>query len=316
MNSPFDLEGAKILPPLIRFGTSTWTYPGWKGLIYKRPYRSEKMFNAESLREYASIPLFRTVGIDSTFYGPPKASTLHSYSSMVPEHFKWVSKVWERITVPVFPTHPRYGSRAGKVNEDFLNSAIFIEEVLPPYLAPEVLPHTGPFVFQFPHISPFVMKEGRFLSRLRTFLSCLPQTLRYALEIRNPELLSPEYFSVLNDTGATHCFNHWTGMPPLREQMVAAANAGGLSAPFFVSRILTPLGIPYEKAVELFSPYNEIRRENSSMRADVVRLIKRALDRQAEAFIIVNNRSEGCSPLTIDAIGRMVRNELLRPQAT
>jgi hypothetical protein len=26
-------------PPLIRFGTSTWTYEGWQGQIYKREYK-------------------------------------------------------------------------------------------------------------------------------------------------------------------------------------------------------------------------------------------------------------------------------------
>jgi uncharacterized protein YecE (DUF72 family) len=27
------------ISPLIRFGTSTWTYEGWQGQIYKREYK-------------------------------------------------------------------------------------------------------------------------------------------------------------------------------------------------------------------------------------------------------------------------------------
>jgi hypothetical protein len=29
---------AALIPPEIRFGTSTWTYPGWSGLVYHRAY--------------------------------------------------------------------------------------------------------------------------------------------------------------------------------------------------------------------------------------------------------------------------------------
>ena len=63
------------IPPLIRFGTSSWTYPGWKGLVYHRDYGG-KGTAAPMLAEYSEFPLFRTVGIDSSFYGPPTDATL------------------------------------------------------------------------------------------------------------------------------------------------------------------------------------------------------------------------------------------------
>ncbi|MCB0353802.1 MAG: DUF72 domain-containing protein, partial [Bdellovibrionales bacterium] len=131
---------------MIRFGTSSWNYPGWKGLVYKRPYRSEKEFTRTSLREYASDPRFSTVGIDRFFYSPPTQKSLLEYAEMVPENFLWVSKVWEHITVPQFPTHPRYGKLKGKENPDFLDSQIFEDRVLAPYRSEEVRRHTGPFV--------------------------------------------------------------------------------------------------------------------------------------------------------------------------
>ena len=91
-------------------------------------------------------------------------------------------------------------------------------------------------------------------------------------------------------------------MPPLREQMLRAAKAGGLKAPFFVARILTPLGVKYEDAVKLFQPYTMIKQPNEAMRHDVATLIRRAIERNTEAFIIVNNRAEGNAPMTIDSI--------------
>ncbi|HET8649265.1 MAG TPA: DUF72 domain-containing protein, partial [Gemmatimonadales bacterium] len=72
-------ELGAAIPPLIRFGTSSWTYPGWRGLVYHREYPARGAA-AAMLEEYARFPLFRTVGIDSTFYAPPTPATLQSYA--------------------------------------------------------------------------------------------------------------------------------------------------------------------------------------------------------------------------------------------
>lgn len=307
----FDLDAARSLPSGIRFGSSTWTYPGWKGLIYHQEYKSEKEFKATSLKEYCSCPLFRTVGIDSTFYAPPSPSLLRSYASMVPDGFQWVSKVWERISIPLYPEHKRYGPNAGRANPDFLNSDLFRSRVLASYNLPETKPHTGPFVFQFPTIPAALLSQLEFVPRLEKFLSSLPQDFRYAVEIRNPALLDKPYFKALNNCGATHCFNHWHIMPPLHVQMKKAAEAGGLKADFLVCRVLTPLGVSYENAVSMFSPYDSLKRPDAQMRKDVVTFARRAVERASEAFIIVNNRCEGNSPLTIDSITRMLTDRPL-----
>lgn len=305
--TPFNIEAASTLPTQLRFGTSSWTYPGWKGLIYSHQYSSEKSFRSECLREYAGWPLFRTVGIDSSFYKPLSSDILAHYSSCVPEHFQWISKVWERITTPKFPRLPRYGSLAGAKNTDFLNATLFCEKVLGAYRRQTTLArHAGPFVFQFPQISSEVLTRLQFMERLDQFLAALPEEFRYACEIRNPEYLSSEYFRILNTHRVTHCFNHWDKMPSLRTQMKHAAAAGGLQAGFYVARILTPLGIPYKTAVERFSPYDQIKQPNPDMRQDIIRLARRAIDTNVPAFVIVNNRAEGNSPMTIDAIIREI----------
>ena len=36
------------------------------------------------LEEYAAFPLFRTVGIDSSFYAPPEEEVLRSYAEHLP----------------------------------------------------------------------------------------------------------------------------------------------------------------------------------------------------------------------------------------
>lgn len=298
---------AHRLPARLRFGTSSWTYPGWKGLIYHRDYASDRDFRGGCLEEFGRFPWFRTVGIDHSFYSPARAGTLDRYAAQLPEGFPWLSKVWERITVPRFGHHPRYGELAGRDNPSFLDAALFCDAVLPAYDRPGIRERTGPFVFQFQSLVGCDASDiASFLDRLESFLTALPRTFRYAIELRSPELLQPRYFEILNDAGATHCFNHWDRMPPLITQMRAAAQAGGLQADFYVARLLTPLGVDYAQSVQQFEPFDKLMQEQPRMRQDVVRLAMRALHRDADAFILVNNRVEGNSPSTIDAIGRMI----------
>lgn len=300
----FNLNLAAQLPENICFGTSSWTYPGWQGLIYHDSYKNEADLKKRSLTEYARFPWFRTVGIDSSFYGPLSSATMRRYAEQLPSNFQWVQKAWEAITIPEFAALKRYGPRAGKVNPDFLNADLFCERVLGPCGEPDLQPHIGPFVFQFQALQNCTPESAAaFVERLGGFLAQLPKQFHYATEIRNREILAPAYFTTLNKYGATHCFNHWTAMPPLIDQMRAAAEAGGIDAPFYVARILTPLGVRYEDAVKRFSPYDRLQTPIPQLRQDLVRLGLRALKRNVRLFILVNNRAEGCAPLTISQTG-------------
>lgn len=304
----FDPAFAARIPELIRFGTSSWTYEGWKNQIYFDNYKSERAFRQNSLAEYARCPLFRSVGIDSFFYTPPKRETLQQYAACTPADFRWVSKVWEEITVPRYASHPRYGAKAGKENSNFLNAGLFANEVLGVIAEDSaVRERTGPFVFQFQTLGKeLTQPPERFFEKLDSFFAALPKDFLYAVEVRNPELLSEEYFSLLNRHGVSHCFNHWNYMPALADQMKAAAAAGGLTAAFYLARILTPRGVSYQQAVERFQPYDRLQEAIPSMRLDVGRLIRRALEKRVPAFVIVNNRAEGNSPQTIAEIAAEV----------
>jgi hypothetical protein len=92
--------------------------------------------------------------------------------------------------------------------------------------------------------------------------------------------------------------------------MVAAARAGGLTADFFVARLLTPLGVTYEAAEKLFQPYDQIRRVNPEMRNDVLSIAKRAVMTNKRAYITANNKAEGNSALTMASIGALISQVL------
>jgi uncharacterized protein YecE (DUF72 family) len=260
------------------------------------------------LEEYARFPLFRTVGIDSTFYRPPAESTLEAYARALPPGFPCLSKVWDQITVHTH-SEPRNPRHAGEANPDFLNADLFRSEVLEPYDR-HFADHTGPFIFEFQTIATGPrFTPQHFADRLDAFFDALPREFPYAVEIRNEEFLHPSYFAVLREHGVGHVFNSWTRMPPIGAQLQAGDT---LTAPFLVARALLRGGRRYQEAVDRFAPYDRIQDVNPTLRTDLVRLVETAVAARIPAYLLVNNRAEGSAPLTVAAVAEMVVGRLER----
>jgi uncharacterized protein YecE (DUF72 family) len=292
---------------LVRFGTSTWTYEGWQGQVYKRPY-AKTAFTRECLGEfcqylYKGQPLFRTVGNDSTFYRPPTTGQLVRYLSQIPEYFEMCFKVWEEITIPTYAKHPRYGVKAGQPNPRFLDPGTFIDLVLRPYRDANFHKHAGPFLFEFQRHG---LSADEFLSRLDAFLDALPKDFSYSIELRNPGLLGERYARLLEKHEVAHVYNHWCFMPGLAEQHHRMQD---FTAPFTVLRLLTPLNMTYEAAKKRAAPHDKIVGELPEMRAETVDLVKQAVSRRIRAYVLVNNRTEGNAPLTIQALVDILRSD-------
>jgi uncharacterized protein YecE (DUF72 family) len=292
------------LLPLIRFGTSTWTYEGWQGQVYQRQYAKSR-FARECLGEYCQYqyqgePLFRTVGNDSTFYRPPTANQLRHYLTQIPEDFQMCFKVWEEITIPTYAIQPRYGARAGQPNPRFLDAKLFNDLVLAPYREAKFEPHTGPFLFEFQRHG---LSTDEFCTRLDTFFLQLPSDFRYAVEIRNPGLLSMPYLQVLSRHGVAHVYNHWSYLPSVAEQHRLMQ---GFTSSFTVLRLLTPLKMAYEVAKKRAAPYTKIVEALPQMRHETVQLVRQAVGQGCLAYVLVNNRCEGNAPLTVQALAEML----------
>jgi hypothetical protein len=120
------------------------------------------------------------------------------------------------------------------------------------------------------------------------------------VEVRNAAVLSDRYRAVLESHGVAHIYNHWCWMPALDEQHRRLAER--FTAPFTVLRLLTPLGVSYEDAVKSAAPYSRLVRTIPTMRRDAVRLVRQAAVEDRRAYVLVNNRAEGCAPLTIQAL--------------
>lgn len=281
------------LPDDIRFGTSSWSFPGWKGLVYSGAVSSSSIAKG-GLREYARHPLLRTVGVDRSYYAPIPIEDLRRYADQLPDGFRCCTKAPAGVTALTLGP-----PGSGSLNPDFLSADRLIAEMLEPFSL-AFAAHTGPFILEFP---PFPrdrrLEPADFVARLDRFLEQLPRQFEYAVELRDQQLLTPAYSEVLKRHRVAHTYNYWSAMPMPTAQ---AAIVPPDDLPFTVVRLLLRPGTWYEDQKERFRPFNAIVEPDEAMRRDVVELSDRALTRGRKVWVLVNNKAEGSSPLTIMAL--------------
>lgn len=298
------------IPPGVRFGTSSWSFPGWAGIVYRRP-RSQAELARDGLREYARYPLFGTVGIDRSYYAPLTADELRRYASQLPDGFPCCAKVPAMYASPVLPGSGRDTPAAP--NPDFLSADGFLHDVIEPF-ALRFAEHTGPFILEIPPVPPEARLDPlAFADRLGAFLAALPAGTPMAVELRDRRLITPTYATVLAQAGATHVLNYWSAMPMPGEQ---AAVVDVSRAPFAVVRLLLRPGTRYESRRDAFRPFNRIVEPDDRLRRDVTRIVTDAAGRQQPVYVLVNNKAEGSAPLTIRALAEQVAAEFEREAGT
>lgn len=289
------------LPEGLRLGTSSWTFPGWAGLVYHRRYPSQRAFLRESLREYAAHPLMRTVGIDRSYYAPVPREELREYASQLPTDFRCAMKVWQRISMPVFPRHARYGPDAGKPNRDFLDPDLFASELFEP-VRDSFRRHMGPWILEVAP-SPTPLDPAWFVRKLAAFLRAAPSDFPFTVELRDRRLLTRQYAQTLCEHGAFHVFNYWSRMPGLVEQTRVEGLVGGALS---IVRLLLPPGAKYAELKDAYAPFDRLVDPQPRMRQEVKQIAEAALARGAEVYVLVNNKAEGSSPLTVQALAELL----------
>ena len=288
---------AAALPTGVHFGTSSWTFPGWAGLVYP-PGLTGAALSREGLRHYARHPLLTTVGVDRSYYAPIPIDDLRQYADQLPDGFRCCLKAPASVTSRLAPAFG--GSRgAAAPNPSFLSTERLIADLLEP-LAVAFLPHTGPIVLEFP---PGARDQAQppagFLEALDRFLETLPHEFQYAVELRDKALLTPAYRALLARHGLAHTYNYWSAMPmPLAQATVVPPE----DPPFSVVRLLLRPGTWYEDQRDRFTPFNRLVEPDEPMRDEVVALTARALAKGRKVYVLVNNKAEGSSPLTVEAL--------------
>jgi uncharacterized protein YecE (DUF72 family) len=292
---------ARTLPAGIFFGTSSWSFPGWAGIVYRKQ-RSAAELAREGLAEYAQHPLLTTVGIDRSYYAPLPVDDLSLYRTQLPAGFRCCIKAPAAVTS--YTLGPA-GARE-QPNPDFLSIDRLVDDLLSP-LDLAFRDRTGPIILEFP---PFArrarLEPDTFLDRLEFFLEHVPKDFEYAVELRDRTLLTARYRQILARFRIAHTYNYWTAMPmPAQQADVLPPE----DAPFSVVRLLLKPGTWYEDQREAFRPFNRLQAPDEAMRRDVITIAHRALKRQKRVYILVNNKAEGSSPLTIAELARRLASK-------
>ena len=289
------LATAARVPASVRLGTSSWSFPGWAGIVYGATATPARLAR-DGLAAYARHPLLRTVGIDRTFYAPLTAGAFAAYARAVPDGFRFLVKAHEVCTTARFPRHERYGAQAGQPNPRFLDAAYAAEQVVAPAVD-GLGAALGPVLFQLPPQDATVLGGAAgFAQRLHAFLRALPRGPLYAVELRTPRVFGPRYLAALADAGAVHCLSAHPSMPDLDTQ---AGLLGSAAPPATVVRWMLPRHLDYESARRRYAPFDRLVDEDPVSRDAIARLCADAAAAGRPAYVIVNNKAEGSAPLSI-----------------
>lgn len=296
-------------------GTSSWKFQGWVGSFYdEQRYLwhnkfAESRFKQHCLDEYAEI--LPSVGVDATYYKLPTEKYLLELAAQVPKGFLFSFKVSQDILLKRFTNSPRFGVRAGQMNTRFLDIELMNKGFLEP--CEFIREQVGVLLLVFARFQPGEWERGRdFVQALDSFLGQLPTTWRYAVELRNPTFLHPDYFKVLAEHNVAHVFSNWTYMPPI-EQQLALPNSR--TADFNVARFMVKTGRTYPEAEKMFDPWSRVKEVLPETRAAGAALIREGLHQQKAAtgkphtFLFVTNDLEGCAPETLEGMFEMAADK-------
>ena len=284
-------EIANKLPVELRLGTSSWSFPGWEGIVYDRRV-SQQTLSSHGLTAYAQHPLLRTVGVDRTFYRPISSDAFRAYADAVPADFRFLVKADRSLTSPT----DTEGYSVRGPNPRFLDPQYAANEVIGPMMD-GLGSKAGPLLFQFPPIHPnLVGGRGPFIERLHGFLDALPKDPLYAIELRTAAFLTDSYSKALLATGAAHCYSVHPAMASLERQLDSVQ---AYQQPALIMRWMLHSGLRYEVARERYEPFDNIVDGDAETRERIAITALDALIAEKNVFVIANNKAEGSAPLSI-----------------
>ena len=296
---------ARRLPAIMHLGTSTWSFPGWRGIVYGDEYPNAKLAR-DGLTAYAAHPLLRSVSIDRSFYGPLSIADYARYASQTPAHFRFIVKAPASVT-DAFIRGQRGAPDAD--NPAFLNAQIAIDEFVMPCIG-GLGAKAVALVFQFPPLPDAMIVEPlRFIERLSTFLGALPPLegeARYAVELRDAVMLTPRFVRALREANARYCIGVHARMPDVRRQAKALALLDEETMGPLVVRWSLRSGSRYEQAKAKYEPFDRIVDEDRDTREALAELAARYAIAGQPVVMAVNNKAEGSAPLTCFALARRI----------
>ena len=283
----------------LRIGTCSWNYPSWNELVYQTRDR------ADYLSEYAAR--FNSVEVDRWFWSlfedptkvrMPALEDVRKYRDAVPETFRFGVKAPNSVTL----THLYKKDRSDKnerlqENPHFLSPELvaeFLERLGPMH---DVL---GPVMFQFEYLNKQKMASAKsFRDRFGAFASNLPTGHAYALEIRNKNYMTPEYFEWLLEIGVLPVLisGYWMPRPAaLFEDQKKILQ----QFPTIIFRLMGEDRGEIEKTTN--KEWNRIVKPHDKELEEIAAMVVELQSFGVKSFVFVNNHYEGSAPITIDRL--------------
>lgn len=320
---PRATELARALGPRVRLGTSSWSFPGWRGFVYAAGAPASEIAS-RGLAAYAHQPLHGTVGLDRSFYETPSVETLHRLAEQVPPNFRFMVKAHQACTRPFLQADGTTlgdvaaARRTGADNPRFLDPAWACDAVIGP-IVEGLGAACGPILFQFAHVpigrGQAIPDEHALLDRLDSFLRGLPRGPRYAVEFRNESMLRGaacrQFAQVLGAHGAIPGLGLIPTMPTAARAAGALREAGldPAAQPAMLVRWLLGHGLGYEQARAAYEPFDRMAAPDAASRHEIAALVAACVAAGGEALVIVNNKAEGSAPRSIPPLAESILAE-------
>lgn len=297
---------AQRLPAQLRLGVSTWSYPGWDGLVWDGVYEPS-VLSRKGLGALSQHPLMRTVCIDRSFWRPLSTEQYAQMAAQVPEDFRFVVKCPNVVTDALVRSEAGKGQQRNPV---FMNPNLAIEQFVHPALQ-GLGSKLGVLVYQLSPLPwdilahPAVLLEqlGHVLAATRQALAQAPAVI-VAVEVRDPLLLDDAFIHTLQAHGATLCLGLHGKMPPIAQQLpwLRKLWPTPLVCRWNLNHHFGPFGYP--AAQEKHAPFNAIRTADPATRSTLAKTVRGICGAGQPAYVTISNDAEGCAPLSIQLLAQ------------
>jgi uncharacterized protein YecE (DUF72 family) len=289
-------------------GTSSWSFPGWAGLVWDEQQYSESDLSRHGLAAYAQHTLLRTVSLDRTFYRAIDAATFAKLARQTPDSFRFVVKAPSEITDAVL--------RAADSGAPLQDNRFFLDpgRALLTAVKPAVEglgDKLGALVFQISPLSAVWLRNSnalleRFGALWRAVVPAMPPSALTAVELRDARMLTPRFTAHLAQHRVRYCVGLHDRMPPLAGQMQAARAAGPGD---FICRWNLQQGLRYNQAKSQWAPFDRLQAPDVDTREALARAVVATLADGQRAFVTINNKAEGSAPLSVIELAKAILRE-------
>jgi uncharacterized protein YecE (DUF72 family) len=196
----------------------------------------------------------------------------------------------------------KYAEYAGQANKHFLDNDLlerFLERLT--LLGDKV----GPIMFQFEYLNKKKMPSKElFFDKFGEFILKAPKGYKYAVEMRNPNYLSPAFFNFLGNYGLGNVYLEGYYMPPIGE---VYEKFRPVTADFCVIRLHG--GDRTEIELATGGLWNRVISPKPKGLRAAVEIVRNNRKKNVVTFVNLNNHFEGSAPITAERFIEALRKD-------